>query len=194
MALKALTPDAVTGFSLEDVFTRGDADKLAWVNGWRKLPHVPREVAKLYEYPQRFAEDVFDRIERTLHKRVAAGDVAEAARNGRLFILPVGEADAQAAAIPALPVEYILSSDRQLVAAHEATACGETELLHSRLEGELVVSYQTPNGWAGISKDILTEVLGAGRDVRTIGLPREAARVLRLMCRGLLPEDVCNGS
>ena len=70
MALKTLTPDAVTRFSLEDVFTDGDADKLAWVSGWRKLPHITRDVAKLFEYPQQFAKDIFDRIEQALHRRV----------------------------------------------------------------------------------------------------------------------------
>ena len=65
MALKTLQPDAVTHFSLEDVFVGGEAstDKLAWVSGWRKLPHLKREVEKLFDYPQQFAEDIFDRIE-----------------------------------------------------------------------------------------------------------------------------------
>jgi hypothetical protein len=40
MAFKTLQPDAVTHFSLEDVFTAGDNNKLAWVTGWRKLPHL----------------------------------------------------------------------------------------------------------------------------------------------------------
>ena len=39
------------------------AAKLAWVNGWRKLPHIDREVQRLYDYPQQFAEDIYDRIE-----------------------------------------------------------------------------------------------------------------------------------
>ena len=44
MALKTLQSDAVTHFGLEDVFVGGDANsgKLAWVNGWRKLPHAHR--------------------------------------------------------------------------------------------------------------------------------------------------------
>ena len=72
MALKALEHDAETRFSLEDVFDDafddGDtsAAKLAWVNGWRKLPHIDREVQRLYDYPQQFAEDIYDRIESEL--------------------------------------------------------------------------------------------------------------------------------
>jgi hypothetical protein len=64
MALKASQPDAVTRFSLEDVFVGEDAnaDKLHWVTGWRKLPHLTREVQKLFDYPQQFAEDMFDRL------------------------------------------------------------------------------------------------------------------------------------
>ena len=70
MAFKTLQPDAVTRFSLEDVFAGGDAStgKLAWVSGWRKLPHLTRDVEQLFEYPQQFAEDVFDRIERALSR------------------------------------------------------------------------------------------------------------------------------
>ena len=68
----------------------------------------------------------------------------------------------------------------------KAVACDEAQLLHSRLEGELVVSYQTPGGWVGITKDILTEVLGSGRDAKIVGLPRQAAEVLKLMCPELV--------
>jgi len=46
-----------TRFSLEDVFDDGTpTGKLAWVNGWRKLPHIDREVQRLYDYPQQFAK------------------------------------------------------------------------------------------------------------------------------------------
>ncbi len=73
MALKALHPDAMTQFSLEDVFAEGSADKLAWVSGWRKLPHIEPGVQRLFDYPQQFAEDMFDRIEQALRRRVAEG-------------------------------------------------------------------------------------------------------------------------
>ena len=51
MALKTMQADAVRHFALEDVFTGEDAngDKLAWVSGWRKLPHLTREVEKLFD-------------------------------------------------------------------------------------------------------------------------------------------------
>jgi hypothetical protein len=177
MALKATQPNAVARFSLEDVFVAGGPDKLAWVGGWRKLPHVPREVAKLFEYPQQFAEEVFGRIERAL--RVDGAKANAATENGRLFVL----ADAS---IPELRVEFVLSSDRQAVAAGKAVACDATPLLHSRLEGEFLVSYQTPGGWVAITKDVLTDVVGAGRDARVDGLPPEAAEVLKLMCPELV--------
>ena len=81
MALKALEPDAVNHFGLEDVFVAGDADsdKLAWVNGWRKLPHLAPEAGRLFDYPQQFAEDIFDRIEDALRRDVV--------QTGRLFVL-----------------------------------------------------------------------------------------------------------
>ena len=91
MALKTLQPDAVTHFSLEDVFADGEADKLAWVSGWRKLPHITREVAKLFEYPQQFAEDIFARIEHALRRRVSDGEANAAVQTGRLFVIPCPE-------------------------------------------------------------------------------------------------------
>src|SRR5688500_16492228 len=108
MALKTIQPDAVTHFALEDVFAGEDADagKLAWVSGWRKLPHLSREVEKLFDYPQQFAEDVFNRIEQALRKRASAGADAPI-QSGRLFIM--SEDAATASPIPDLPVRYIKS-------------------------------------------------------------------------------------
>ncbi|MGE5074101.1 MAG: hypothetical protein ACM3MF_11790, partial [Anaerolineae bacterium] len=182
MALKALEHDAETRFSLEDVFgddvlDSGDtsAAKLAWVNGWRKLPHIDREVQRLFEYPQQFAEDVYGRIESELARKGSDGS-----RTGRLHI---GSEDA---AIPELPARYFVSSDRQLVAAHKAEFYDRAQLLAGRREGHFlvsyeVISYETPGGWMALKKDLLTEVLGAGQDARVVGLPPDAAQVLRLM-------------
>ena len=90
MALKASQPDAATHFGLEDVFVGGDTDKLVWVSGWRKLPHLQREVEKLFDYPQQFAEDIFDRIEQALRRRASGGEANAAVQTGRLFVLPLG--------------------------------------------------------------------------------------------------------
>lgn len=189
MAVKTLGPGTVARFSLEDVFNERDrgADKLAWVSGWRKAPHISPEVQKLYEYPQQFAQQIFERIERALQQRVVVGADA-ATRTGRLIIVP---ADRQAAAedvaaVPGLPAQYILSSDRPLVAAGRARFVEQDSLLHDRHEGMYLVSYQAPGGWTAIAKDVLTDILGAGRDSRVVGLPRPAAEVLRLMCPDLV--------
>ena len=196
MALKASQPDAVTQFSLEDVFVDGDAstDKLAWVSGWRKLPHLKPDVAKLFDYPQQFAEDIFDRIEDALRRRVSGDEANAVVQTGRLFILSEDDlqADSKASLIPDLPVRYIGSSDRELVAAHKADAYDEPHLLSDRREGKCVLSYKTPGGWVAITKAILTEVLGEGRDVKIVGLPPVAVGVLKLMCPNLvvLPDGV----
>ena len=71
--MKALQPDVVTRFSLGDVFAAGGADKLAWASGWRELPHISPEGRRQYAYPQQFAEEMFGRIERALHGKVAGG-------------------------------------------------------------------------------------------------------------------------
>ena len=74
----------------------------------------------------------------------------------------------------------------QIVAAHKADSYDQTHLLHSRLEGEFVLSYKTSGGWVAITKAILTEVLGTGRDVKIVGLPPVAVGVLKLMCPNLV--------
>jgi hypothetical protein len=196
MVFKTLQPDAEHRFSLEDVFVGGEAsaDKLAWVSNWRKLPHLTPEVEKLFDYPQQFAEDIFERIERALRRRVSGRESNADPQSGRLFIL-AGEspqADSTTSLVPDLPVRYIGSSDMQIVAAHKAESCDAARLSSDRHEGKYVLSYRTPGGWVGITKSILTEVLGAGHDAKIIGLPPAAVGVLKLMCPNLaiLPETV----
>jgi hypothetical protein len=189
MALKTIQPDALRHFALEDVFAgeEASAGKLAWVSGWRKLPHLTREVEKLFDYPQQFAEDVFDRIEQALQRHVS-GDANARVQTGRLFILSGDDLPAgmNASAITDLPTHYIGSSDPELVAAHKADGYGEPQRLSDRREGRCVVSYRTAGGWVAITKRILTEVLGAGRDVKIAGLPSTAAGVLKLMAPDLV--------
>src|SRR5688572_13960401 len=136
IAFKTLQPDAVAHFSLEDVFAVGEADKLAWVSSWRKLPHIKREMAKLFEYPQQFAEDIFARMAQGLRRRVSEGETNGAVQTGRLFILPgddlqADSADSTASLIPDLPAQYIQSSDVRIVAAHKADSCDQMLLLRS---------------------------------------------------------------
>ena len=189
MALKTTQPDTVTRFSLEDVFDGNDTsgDKLAWVNGWRKLPHLTREVAALFDYPQQFAEEIFARIERAVRTRVSQGDNAGASI-GRIFVVPADrpEADSESRTVAALPVRYIKSSDTQVAGAGMAESYDETLLLSDRREGRCLVSYRTSGGWVAITKMVLTEVLGAGHDAKVIGLPAETAEVLTLMGTGLV--------
>jgi len=187
MALKTLQRDAETRFGLEDVFDDGDTGsaKLAWVDGWRKLPHIDREVQRLYDYPQQFAEDIYGRIECELKRH---DPNADGLGTGRLYIMcgDGPETDPKAAAIPELPARYFVSSDRQIVAAHKAAPYDRAQLLHERQEGHFLVSYETPGGWNALRKDLLAEVLGAGRDARIAGLPLDAAQVLRFMCTDLV--------
>ncbi|HTM03680.1 MAG TPA: hypothetical protein VL173_09265 [Vicinamibacterales bacterium] len=183
MALKASQPDAATNFSLEDVFAAGDAsvDKLAWVNRWRKLPHLKPDVQKQFDYPQEFAEDMFNRVEQALRTRT---DGTDGARTGRLYVVSEGAHSSSAtSSVPDLPVRYVGSSDPEIVSAHKAHACDEPQLLSDRREGKFVVSYRSAGGWVAISKAMLTEVLGTGRDATIAGLPRAAEDTLKLMCR-----------
>jgi hypothetical protein len=193
MALKALQHDAETRFSLEAVFldevfdNRGaSAAKLAWVNGWRKLPHIDREVQRRFEYPQQFAEDIYNRAEHELSLRHSNAGASNRSNTGRLYIVSGDDPDSTASAIPELPAKYFGSSDRQIVAAQKAVYYDRAQLLAWRQEGHFLVSYETPGGWIALKKELLTDVLGAGRDARIVGLPLDAAKVLRLMCTDLL--------
>ena len=185
MALKAMQHDAERRFSLEDVFEDGDdaGAKLAWVNGWRNLPHIDREVQRLYDYPHQFAEEVYSRMEHELRGRDCEG-----ARTGRLYLVNEDdpETDSKPPAIPELPARYFVSSDPQSVAAHKAEPYDQAQLMAGRREAHFLVSCETPGGWIAVKKELLTEVLGAGPDARIVGLPRGAAQVLRLMCTDLV--------
>jgi hypothetical protein len=199
MALKTVERDAETRFSLEDVFSDWDTSpaKLAWVDGWRKLPHIAPEVQRLYGYPQQFAEEIYDRIGDELSRRDSNAHAqpcgqektaSDGSGTGRLYIVSGDdpETDSKASAIPELPARYFGSSDKQIVAAHKAAPYDRAQLLHERQEGHFLVSYETPGGWIALRKDLLAEVLGAGRDARIAGLPLDAAQVLRLMCTDLV--------
>jgi hypothetical protein len=204
MALKTLQRNAETRFSLEDVFLEdfwdnGDAGaaKLAWVNGWRQLPHIDREVQQLYAYPQQFAEEIYNRIEHELGRRVSNAAASATARAGRLYIASGDDpqTDSRTPAIPEVPSRYFGSSYREIVRAHKAEPYDRAQLLRDRQEGHFLVSYETPGGWIALKKNLLAEVLGAGCDVRIVGLPPGAAQVLRLMCGDLVvPENVAPAS
>jgi hypothetical protein len=122
-----------------------------------------------FEYPEQFAEDVFDRIEQALHRRVSDGEAN--VPTGRVVIVPADDppADSKASQIPELPPQYLRSS-------------GDSQLANDRREGKFLVCYETSGGWAAITKSMLTEVLGAGRDVKIVGLPSIAVEMLTLMC------------
>jgi hypothetical protein len=154
----------------------------------------------LYDYPQQFAEDLYDRIGHELGRRDSNAGECDGSGTGRLYIVSLPdrsgdarETDSEAAAIPELPPRYFGSSDRQIVAAHKAAPCDRAQLLHERREGHFLVSYETPGGWVALRKDLLAEVLGAGRDARIVGLPLDAAQVLRFMCTDLvMPENAAD--
>ena len=186
MVFKALLPDSATSFSFEDVFIDGGADKLAWVSGWRRLPHLTPEVVKQFNYPLQFAEDIFARIERVLRRRASGQSRDHSrtdARSGRLLIVTENDrpAESPTSQIPDLPTQYIGSSDAQLVAAQRACRLDQAQIASDRREGRCLVSYKTPGGWVAITKAVLSEVLEAGRDAKLTGLPPSSIEALKLM-------------
>jgi len=141
IAFKALQRDDVAPFGLEDVFVGGGADKLAWVTGWRKLPHVDRRLQRLYAFPFELAEALFARVEHALRTRAADDDGNAAVRTGRVHVVAVDDVETHtAAAIPDLPVRYIGSSDIRIVAAGKAKASDDQQIAEARMEGHVAVS------------------------------------------------------
>ena len=178
MTLKSLQPEAQARFSLEDVFAHHgeDEQRLAWISGWRRLPHVPPEILKLYEYPQQFAAEVFQRMETALRRHAA--DAHAHPRTGKLHL---NRTD-----VERLPRQFVLSTDPAMVEAGDAGPCQLPRLLADRQEGMFLLSYQTSHGWVAISKDVLTAVLGAGLDASIQGLPEPAMQSLCVMYPDLL--------
>lgn len=178
MALKTLQREAETRFSLEDVFVDAtqDQERLAWVDGWRKMPHIDPAMQQLYAYPQQFAEEIYDRVQRELERE----DISRS-KIGHLFLVSAN-VSTKNIEIPELPRRYFTSTDEQIAGAGKAAVSTQSKLLHERQEGHFLVSYETSGGWVALSKDLLTEVLGAGRDTRITGLPPDAVQVLQLMC------------
>lgn len=180
-AFKTLQVEADTRFCMEDIFTNGDASKLAWVNNWRNLPHIKPEVVKQFEFPYQFAQESHAGIERALEK--FCGGTAQSPQ-GRLHVA-TDSTRGDFAHVPKLPSQYVVSSDAALVAAQQAEARDEGDLLHCRMEGEFLVSYKTAGGWLALTKDLLTDVLGRGHDAR-IEMPPAPAEVLQLMCPAMV--------
>jgi hypothetical protein len=130
---------------------------------------------------------MFARVEHALRRRASDDDFHRVEQTGRLFIVPSDtHADSTTSRISDLPVRFIASSDLQLVAARRAVSSDDSHLLSARREGKYVLSYKTAGGWTAITKDILTDVIGAGSDAKIVGVPAEAAAVVKLMCPALV--------
>ncbi len=78
------------------------------------------------------------------------------------------------------------SSDLERVSSQTAHFVDETQLLFDRKEGAFLISFATPGGWVAITKDLLTQELGAGRDMKLPGLPDEAREALHLLYPALI--------
>ena len=118
----------------------------------------------------------------------AGGRPAGDARSGRLLIVPDDEqsAGSRASQIPDLPIEYIGTSDAQLVTSHKAHRQDQSQIASDRREGRCLVSYKTAGGWVAITKAVLSEVLEARHDAKLTGLPRSAVASLKLMYPDLI--------
>ena len=163
MAFTTLLPSAATDYGLEDVFISGAAGTLAWVNSWRKLPHLSPEVTRQFDYPQQFAADIFHRTERALRRRTHADGV----RTGRLVV--------------------VSDDDPRAADAHRAESYGDARILNDRREGRCLLSYKTSTGCVALRKTLLSDVLGAGRDAYVAGLPAAAVDAMRLLYPDLCP-------
>ena len=187
IAFKTLQLDADIRFGMEQVFEPSDAVRRAWINAWRHLPHVAPDVTRQFEYPQDFVAAVAQRVEQALQRRVAG---LRPAASGRLCI--VQEAGPAAAADPVLPdvgwlpPAYVLSQEPARLHAQQTTVMAAGDFMHCRMEGEFLVSWQGAQGWLALGKDLLSTVLGEGRDIKVAGLPPTAVATLQLMAPDLV--------
>ena len=186
MALKAVQPDAVDALQSRRCF---DARR-------RRQARVGQRLAEAAARPARSGEAVrvsaavrrghFARIERALRVRVAAAKTKAAARNGQLFVLANGLPTLRRSSIPDLSVQYIVVVGQASRRREQGRCFDETAALAQPNGGRVPRQLPDPGGWVAISKDVLTDVLGAGRNAKVAGLPRDAARVLKLMCPELV--------
>jgi hypothetical protein len=82
--------------------------------------------------------------------------------------------------------EHCVTSDVNRALATGATAFPRSQFLNDRNEGRYLASCEIDGKWFGVSKTILTEVIGRGADALVTDVPERVLEVLRVTCPGNL--------
>ncbi len=181
------------GLTLEDLFVSRDRadDKLARAHGWQLLPRRPGESAH-FDYSEGYAGEVFTWLTAALEARAARPTVANASarRQARLIVAPVlPSGDSGPASLPehAAPADaYRLDTNATRAAETGAIPWPAQQFATDRVEGRLLASAEVDGAWLGISKIVLTRLIGAGTDAVLTHLPPDVVNRLALTCPDLL--------
>lgn len=193
MAIDTLVGQPSFGLALEDVFVSGGRtdDKLARSRGWQRLPRRSGE-NEHFDYSTDFANQLFTWVTQALDARAErpAEANASARRSSRIFVpvaaVPVGHAAAPAPEGATPADEYQLDADPVRATETGATSWPADQLRTDRREGRLLASTEVNGAWVGISKILLTKVIGEGHDGALARVPPVIATRLELTCPGLL--------
>jgi len=189
LASTPLHGQPAAGLSLEDMFVthEGPEARLACARAWERLP-VRRGEREHLDHSPEWAGQVFLRTTAALDARAAHPTERNASNlaSARIFVVPRGriEGPPPDGVVPAQ--EHCVTSDVNRAMVTGTTAFPKSQILSDRNEGRFLASAEIDGKWFGVSKTILTEVIGQGRDALITDVPEQVLEVLRLMCAGLV--------
>lgn len=191
MAMARLVGQPSLSLSLEDTFASQGrlAAKLARAQGWQRLPTRPGE-QEHFSHSDDWAVRMHTRLTSALDARArhATRPNVSAQRDARI-IVTTGATDAEAgtaARADAVRADAFCVVTDPRRAEVSATACTEAEFLADRDEARWLASVAADGCWFGVSKVLLTLVLGQGRDALLTAVPVAVVDVLRLTSPGLI--------
>ncbi len=189
MALSTLHAGPAPGISLEAMFDgrTSPENELARARLWERLPAHDGAPGQ-FEHSLDWAARIFQRTTAALDARAAhpTDRNASSVTTARLFVVPKGRTEGSPpdGVVPAQ--EHCVTSDVNRALATGTTAFPKSQILRDRNEGRFLASAEIDGKWFGVSKTILTEVIGRGRDALITDVPEQVLEVLRLTCSGLV--------
>ncbi|HEU4927591.1 MAG TPA: hypothetical protein VFT24_11105 [Vicinamibacterales bacterium] len=170
MVMATLHRPSPPALSLEDVF----------------VTRVDLENTVHFDYSPDWAGQMFQRTVDALELRAHSADAnATEVPGTRMFIVPRGRKVDSIEGLPAgiVPAQqYCLTSNVSQALADGTTAFPRSQILADRNEGRFLASAEIDGKWFAVSKTILTEVIGQGRDALIVDVPKPAIDVLRVAC------------
>jgi hypothetical protein len=192
MALSTLQGPPPGGVSLEGLFvtSRDPECNLASARGWERL-FVSGAGYAYFEHSAEWARLVFQRTIDALDLRAHSPQTnASRVKSARVFVVPRGQkVGSSACALPDGIVsaqEHCVTSDVNRAFSEGTTAFPRSQILSDRNEGRLLASAEVEGRWFGVSKTILTDLIGRGFDALIVDVPEGVIDVMRVTCPGLI--------